>query len=256
MEHIADGFALAEGPVITPADELLVSDVLNGGVRRFAADGSELEPLLDRRRGIGGMGIGPGGLAVVSGRDLSRVADDGTLTVLAEQTEGGTGFNDLVVTSSGDVIAGMLTCHPMGGGELTPGALVQIAPAGDRTEVALTISWPNGMGLSPGGDTFYLSDFETGVVHAGAWTGSVADLELEPWFVSPTGDADGLAIDDDGHIWLAGGVGRCILHVDPDADLVERIDVPGDFVSSCCFWPGRDRLVITTGTGVVFHTLS
>ena len=123
---------------------------------------------------------------------------------------------------------------------------------GVRT-TALPFCWPNGAGFSPAGDRFYLADYDTGVVHATSWTGTVEDLELTPWITSPTGDADGLAVGDDGHVWLAAGSGRCILRHDTNGELVERIEVPDDFVSSCCFWPGQDRLVITTGTGVFFH---
>lgn len=255
MERIASGFSLAEAPVVTTDGVVLVSDVLGGGVRRFDADGRELEPLLERRRGIGGMGQRADGSVVVSGRDLSLVAPDGGLVVLSEALDGGTGYNDLVIAADDSILAGMLTCQPFSGDDLTPGVLVAVAADGSRSSAPLPFCWPNGIGFSPGGDLLYFADYASGVVYRSAWTGHVSELELQPWITSPTGDADGLAVDDDGQVWVAGGTGRNILRYEPTGALAGEVEVPDDFVSSCCFWPGRHRLVITTGTGVFVHDL-
>lgn len=253
MRRIADGFALAEAPVVTNDDVLLVSDVLDGGVRRFDADGSELPALIDRRRGIGGMAQLASGEVLLSGRDLSVVHDDGTSTVLCDLLEGGTGFNDLAVDADGHVIAGMLTCHPMSEGALTAGVVVQVAADGTVRSASLPFGWPNGIGFSPCQDQLYLADFHTGVVHRSVWTGSVDDLALEPWVTSPSGDADGLVVTSGGDVLVAAGAGGSVLRYSPAGQLLETLDVPDDFVSSCCLWPGRDRLVVTTGTGVFLH---
>jgi sugar lactone lactonase YvrE len=255
VERIGDGFSLAEAPVVTADDVLLVSDVLGGGVRRFAARGRELDPLLDRRRGIGGMAQLPDGSVVVSGRDLSVVDSHGTLTVVAEVVDGGTGYNDLTTTADGLIVAGMLTCHPMSDAELTPGVIVEVRPDADVVSAPLPFDWPNGVGFSPSEDTLYLADYATGVVHRGAWSGSVSDLALEPWITTPSGDADGLAVAPDGSLWVASGGGRSVLHYSSTGHLLEAVEVPDDFVSSCCLWPGTGRLVITTGTGVFLHEL-
>jgi sugar lactone lactonase YvrE len=234
---------------------LLVSDALGGGVRRFDADGLELDPLLDHRRGIGGMGLLADGSVVVSGRDLSVVRPDGITEVVAGLVEGGTFYNDLAVAGDGTVVAGMLTYQPFAGGDPTPGVLVAVAPDGARSSAPLPFTWPNGVGFSPSGDVVYVADFTTGVVHRGGWRGDVAGLELRPWVTSPSGDADGLAVSEDGHVWVATGAGGAVLRHDATGEPVERLDVPDDFVSSCCLWPGRDRLVVTTGTGVFLHDL-
>ncbi|MGV3760375.1 MAG: SMP-30/gluconolactonase/LRE family protein [Actinomycetota bacterium] len=57
----------------------------------------------------------------------------------------------------------------------------------------------------------------------------------------------------DGDIWVAGGSGGSLLRYDATGALVEQLDVPDDFVSSCCLWPGSKRMVITTGTSVFLH---
>ncbi len=255
MERIGSGFALAEAPVVTSDEVLLVSDVLGGGVRRFDRDGGELTPLLDRRRGIGGMAIDSGGSVVVSGRDLSTVGDDGELLTIAEMLHGGTGYNDLARTPEGSILAGMLTCHPMSGGDLTPGVLMLVDGDGDVSSTPLPFPWPNGIGFSPNGDELLIADFDAGVVHHSAWDGRLESVELRPWAASPTGDTDGLAVADDGFVWIAGGAGGVVLVCDPGGAIVQQVAVPDDFVSSCCFWPATNQLVVTTGTGVFLHDL-
>lgn len=252
MERIADGFALAEAPLVVD-DVLLVSDVMGGGVRRFDADGGELAPLLEGRRGIGGMAQLPDGRIVVSGRDLSVTDGSGTWSVLAQLEEGGTGYNDIAVSPEGLLVAGMLTYRPFGSDAPTAAVLVSVDRDGVVETAPLPFTWPNGIGFTPSGDAVLLADFASGVIHRSAWTGRITDLRLEPWATSPTGDADGLAVADDGDIWVAGGSGGNVLRYDAAGALVERLDVPDDFVSSCCLWPGYERMVITTGTSVFFH---
>ena len=250
MDRIAEGFALAEAPVVSAEGVLFVSDVLHGGVRCFDSAGRELAPLLERRRGIGGMAVRSDDNIIVSGRDLSTVRPDGAMTVVAELLDGGTGFNDLAIASDGTVVAGMLTCHPMSGGPLTAGVLVLVDPLGATTSAPLPFAWPNGIGFSRASDRVFVADFDSGVLFESRWTGRSADLSFEPWWRSPTGDADGLTVTMDGHVFVAGGSGGSVLVVSPDGELVEQIDVPYYFVSSCCFWGNEATLAITTGTGV------
>jgi sugar lactone lactonase YvrE len=253
VRRIADGFSLAEAPVVDTDGHLLVADVLVGGVRRFDVDGHELESLLAKRRGIGGMGVRADGTVIVSGRDLSLVDAGGALSTLVPLPDGGTGFNDLMIAPDGTVIAGVLTCHPLGGGDLTPGLLAVITPDGDARFTPLDFCWPNGIGLSPDEGTLYVSDFHTGIVHSGRWNGPSLAPTLEPWVQSPTGDADGLTITPDGSVWVAGGAGGCLIGYDPSGELVDRIDLPGEFVSSSCRWPKTESIAITTAAGVWLH---
>lgn len=254
MKQIADGFSLAEAPTITPDGVLLVSDVIAGGVRRFDAGGDELERLVDGRRGVGGMGLLPGGAVVMSGRDLTAVKGERSAEV-APLLPGGTGYNDLAITADGQVLVGMLTCRPMAGDALTPGVLVGICPDGRRETLGLPFCWPNGIGLNADETRLWFADYATGVVYSSPWAGSVAALELEPWATSPSGEADGIAVADDGSVWVASGSGGSLLRYRDTGDLVETLEVPDEFVSSCCLWPGADRLAITTGTAVFVHDL-
>jgi gluconolactonase len=146
----------------------------------------------------------------------------------------------------------------MSGGELTPALLSIVDPVGTHTAVALDFAWPNGIGLAPDESVLYVADFDQGVIHASPWRPgeqAAAGIALEPWATSPTNDADGLVVSADGTLWVAGGAGGVVLHFDASGRLLDQLDVPDDFVSSCTYWPDPDHLAITTGTAVFVHQL-
>jgi sugar lactone lactonase YvrE len=64
------------------------------------------------------------------------------------------------------------------------------------------------------------------------------------------GSADGLAVDEEGGVWVATGNARNLARFAPDGRLDHTLDVPAPFVSSLCFG-GDDMcdLYITTGDG-------
>ena len=81
----------------------------------------------------------------------------------------------------------------------------------------------------------------------------------------PGGDVDGMAVDENGPLWVALGARGSIGRFRPDGELDDELEVPAGFVASLCFG-GSDRrdLFITTagdpndadGGGSVFLTRS
>ena len=71
------------------------------------------------------------------------------------------------------------------------------------------------------------------------------------------GIPDGLAVDDEGGVWVALHGGGAVRRYDPDGAHVETIDVPATNVTACCFGGDDGRsLFITTAApaGSVFVT--
>ena len=240
MEALASGFQLAEAPCAAEDGSVYFSNVLGGGVHRWSPDGG-VETVIPKRRGVGGMCLHADGGLVVSGRDLVHVRDGETRELFS--LEGATGFNDIATDSEGRLYAGALRFMPFGGEEPVPGEIWRVDAAGSAAEILRDVVWPNGIGFSPDGGTLYACDFAPGEVIA-------CDLESGHRSVlarSPSGDADGLAVDVEGGIWVAlgsGGIGRFA----PDGDLEEVLEVPAEFVSSLCFGSADRRdLFITTG---------
>jgi sugar lactone lactonase YvrE len=240
MDALATGYGLLEAPCIDDDDGVYFSDVLGGGVRRWSPDGG-VETVIPKRRGIGGMCLHAEGGLVVSGRDVVHVKD-GESRVLVSM-EDVTGFNDLAPAPDGFLYVVTLRIKPFRGEDPVPGVVFRIGPGGTTDMVFDGIDWPNGIGFSPDGRTVYACDFASGEVIA-------HDGEARVFARSPSGDADGLAVDEEGGVWVATGSGGGVARFSPEGELDDVLDVPAEFVSSVCFGgaDARDLYVTTTGT--------
>jgi sugar lactone lactonase YvrE len=177
------------------------------------------------------------GAVLVSGRDLS-VGD----RVVLPAPEGVAGFNDLVTTDDGGVLAGALRFRAVLGEEPVPGEIWRLSPDGEASMWADGVIWPNGIGLSPAGDVVYVSDYQTGEVLAYDADGGGRRLFAR----MPEGQPDGLAVDSEGFVWVALGGAKAIGRFTPEGELERTLEVPAEFVSSVAFGDGV-LLVATAG---------
>ncbi len=249
MDTLSTGHVLAEAPRGLPDGSVLFSDVVAGGVWRIPATGRRRpEIVIPKRRGVGGLLPHAGGGIVVSGRDLALVAADGQTRSLL-QPPGVMGINDVSSDGAGGVLAGALRFRPMAGEDPVPGEVWQVpAGGGEPRVVAEDVVWPNGIGLSPDGETLYVADFHAACVLAYDRDGGGRRV----FALSPRGSCDGLAVDAQGGVWVALGPGAGIGHLDASGALVEIVEIPAAFVSSVSF-AGDDLcdLLVTTAGSVL-----
>jgi gluconolactonase len=253
LRHTA-GKGLLEAPRYDDALGLVFSDARNGGVHRLADDGN-VTTLLHHRRGIGGIALHERGGFVVGGRNVAYKRDDATPTVeLLGQDPAvrRNGFNDLTTDARGRVYVGSL-------GEVAidndknparvPGGVEVLDLDGSSRRVADGLKLANGMGLSPDGRRLYVSDSLRPAVLAYDVDPQTGDLGAETtFFTFDEGAPDGLALSDDGLVWVALARTGRVVALAPDATVAARLDVPVPLVTSVAFG-GRDRttLFITTG---------
>jgi sugar lactone lactonase YvrE len=244
VEALVTRDGLLEAPCVDGEGSVYFSDVLGGGVYRWSRDGG-VETVIPKRRGIGGMCLHADGGLVVSGREVVHVGDGESRTLLA--LDGVKGFNDLAPAPDGSVYVGTLRFMPFGNEPHVPGEIWQVTGEGSATQLFGKVEWPNGIGVSPDGATVYACDYASGEVIA-------YDGERRVFAKSPSGDADGLAVDSGGGVWVATGAGGGIARFSPAGELEDVLDVPADFVTSLCFG-GADLcdLFITT-IGALFQT--
>jgi D-xylonolactonase len=245
-EVVGSGFGLAEGPVVDGSGALYVADTLLGGVRCFDSGGAE-EVIAPGRRGIGGLAVHEDGSILASGRDIAVVDPQGARPVLVDSTV--TGFNDLGVGPGGELLAGALRYRPFRGEAPIPGVVRIIDTDGTQRGFRGEIFWPNGIAVSEAGWA-YVADFATGTVFRASWS-EAHEPELHRWWSSPSGQADGLAVDQAGCVLIALGNGEAIARVLPDGTTDQVLEVPGGrFVSSLCFAGEdlRDLIVTTAGS--------
>lgn len=232
---------LLEGPRIGAEGELVYSDVIAGGVFACSREGVVSE-ILPRRRGVGGIVPHADGGWVLSGRSLLHIAPGGVQRELFAE-EDACGFNDLGSTPSGALLAGVLRYRPMAGEEPRPGRLLLLEPGGERRVLSDAVTWPNGIGVAPDGNTVYLSDYASRRVLVTSLDGA----PTREFARMPRGSADGLAVDAEGGVWVALGEGGGVARFASDGSLDEVVELPAGFVSSLSFGgPDLRDVLITT----------
>lgn len=268
MQELATGYGLIEGPVWDPAKGLYFSDVMGGGV--FLLDRQDrVTPVVEKRRGIGGMALHIAGGLVVGGRDIAFISlkDQSTKVLLtSDVTPEAIGFNDLTTDKAGRIYVGSLAYKVFGGEPPRPGHLHVIDLDGSVRTISDGIMLTNGLGFAPDGRRLYHSDARGGMVR-------VYDVkpngDVGPWrqFVSlgTDGVADGLKVASDGSVWVADAHGGRVAVFGADGEHLRDVKVPLPMVTSLCFG-GDDMqdLYIVTGSrggprencGTVFRTRS
>jgi gluconolactonase len=248
IDRVAGGLAFTEGPVWRDG-ALLFSDIPNNRIVRWRRlpEGPELTTFatgmsngltLDRQRRV---------LAAEHyGRRVTRVADDGSRTVLAEHFQGKrlNSPNDIVVRSDGSIY---FTDPPYGVQPSTPGVprpagwwtrpipgkeqpchgVYRIAPDGSLHLVADDFALPNGLAFSPDESRLYIDDSAHKHIRAfdvrpdGTLTGGRVLLDMAS---DDPGVPDGLKVDERGNVFCTGPGGVWVCR--PDGMLLGRIVLP------------------------------
>jgi sugar lactone lactonase YvrE len=132
----------------------------------------------------------------MTGRDLVHVREGESRTLYANPEI--PVLNDLTVDADGRVIVGCLRFRPLAGEPPVAGEFVCL----DGTVVMPGVLWANGCAFSPDGLTFYGCDYQRGLVLAADRTDDGRYGAPRTAVVSPSGAADGMAIDEAGCLWL------------------------------------------------------
>jgi gluconolactonase len=261
LETLATGYGLIEGPRVDEENRLFFSDVVRGGVYCRAPDGL-IETVIPKRRGVGGIALHATGGIVVSGKNICHVRGGESRIVF--DLEDTPGFNDLFTDAKGRILVGSMRSDPFSAdGPREPGELYRIEDEGKATMLYGDVALTNGIGLSPDGRRLYHNDSARNqvVVHDITEDGSCTNRRV--FAEAPRGSPDGLAVDEDGCVWIAGYGGGCVTCFEPDGRFERHIDVPAKIVTSLCFGgpERRDLYVVTADNssapalgGTVFRT--
>lgn len=253
-ELLIRGYGLIEGPLWDEARGLIFSDVLGGGVYALDADGT-VSTLFEHRKGIGGIAAHEAGGLVVSGRNVSFKPFDGSATrMLLDRNPdaGNVGYNDLTTDAAGRIYVGSLGNSPVFDDGRSPasGDLYLIELDGSARKVAADVRLTNGLGVAPDGRTLYHSDTirRTVFQYAVADDGTLG--QKQPFHRHRQGLPDGLAVAEDGSVWVAladGGHGVDVIN--PDGTWRAHIPIPDPMCTSLCFGgAGLNDVYIVSGS--------
>ena len=251
MEELATGFGLVEGPTWINDKGLLFSDVIKGGVYLLDHLNNVL-PIVEHRRGIGGIAIHQENGLIVGGRNIaykSFTGDTTTILLSNDVTEDALGFNDLTTDSKGRVYVGSVAFKVFSDDEMIPGHLHVIDVDGSVRTISDGVMLTNGLGFSPDGRTLYHADARDAVVrqYEVSPDGNVSDWK--PFVQANNGHPDGLAVAEDGSVWIAMAYGSRVDVFESNGALRESLPVPLPMVTSVCFGgPDLKDLYVVTGS--------
>jgi sugar lactone lactonase YvrE len=245
---------LGEGPRLDPrTGEVLWVDILAGRMYRGALEAGRLRTVatVEAGRHLGAVAPvdGPGrGWIAAAGQGFAHLAEDGTVTVLAEPEAGGQGrtrMNDGACDPQGRFWAGSMAYDETQGA----GTLYRMDPDGTVTPVVTGVTISNGLGWSPDGTTMYYADSGAGTLDAFDFDGASGALERRRTLVRCAGPGvpDGLWVDDEGCLWVAMWGGGEVRRYAPDGALLHAWPLPVSQPTACCFaGPGRATLIVTS----------
>jgi sugar lactone lactonase YvrE len=132
------------------------------------------------------------------------------------------------------------------------GALYRYSVDGGLDRMIEDVTLSNGLGWSPDGGTMYYIDsmaYRVDAFDFDVATGAIS--ERRPLIVIERGAGipDGLAVDDEGGIWMALWGRAAIRRYGPDGELDRVLAIPAHNVTACCFGGADGRsLYVTTAS--------
>ena len=248
IERVAGGLTFTEGPVWR-GSYLLFSDIPNKRIVRWRRlpEGPELTTYaLGMSNGLTLDRHGRVLAAEHDGRRVTRVADDGSRTVLAERFQGKrlNSPNDIVVKSDGAIYftdppyavqpstpgvprpVNWWTA-PIPGKELSVHGVYRLAPDGGLHLLVDDFALPNGLAFSPDESVLYVDDSAHKHIRAfsvrpdGSLTGGRILLDMAS---ADPGVPDGLKVDRQGNVFCTGPGGVWVCRA--DGTFLGRIVLP------------------------------
>jgi gluconolactonase len=242
-ERIGMDFEFTEGPVWYPDGTLLFSDIPANTIYRWT--GKRYEEFRKPSNHSNGLYVDQGWAVVAcehGSRSITRYSLEGRLDTLAFLYQGRrfNSPNDLCKAADGSIY---FTDPPWGleGRNNDPAKEIPFNGVyrlykGNVTIVDSTLSWPNGIALSPDGTYLYVANFEQSTNEAGRevfWMRYTLDksgkvIRSEVFFkaedTSLPGGPDGMKVDKNGNLFLTGPGG--ILIVSQEGEHLGTIGLP------------------------------
>ena len=273
VENIGIDFEFTEGPLWHPDGYLLFSDIPANKIYKWAGLKHTIfrEPS-NKSNGLLTESDGTVLACEHGSRSLTSFSPEGELTVLADKYQGKlfNSPNDFCKASDGTIY---FTDPPWGLPGLNDDPSKEIPfngvfklKDGLVTLVDGTLSWPNGIALSPDERYLYVANAENEEANGESrkkifWVRYELDGAGNPvsridFFVAPDpnlpGGPDGMKVDKNGNLFLTGPGG--ILVVDPNGTHLGTIGIPIP-ASNLAFGPREKELYVTARSNVVRITL-
>ena len=175
----------------------------------------------------------PDGRLLTTGDRVRRHERDGSVVTVADQHA-----NELVVDARGNIYINGADFDFVGGGAPKPGYIKVVTPDGQLRQVAGDIQFPNGMVITPDGQTLIISESFAGRLTAFDIDGD-GGLSGRRVFADGLGP-DGITMDAEGAIWVSTG-GFSVARVAEGGTVLQRIELAENRAPFALMLGGPDR---------------
>ncbi|MGQ7847655.1 SMP-30/gluconolactonase/LRE family protein [Granulosicoccus sp. 3-233] len=250
---------LGEGPHWSEAEQTLYwVDIVNPALQSFAIgpSGDPDVTTLQRRSLTEQTGVVvpacSGGFIAASESGILTINADMSLNPIAEPESDrpNNRFNDGKCDSHGRLWASSLSMK----GEKGQASLWRIDPDHTITRMLDDIDIGNGLGWNDDESTFYFTDSGKATIYRFDFNADTGTLGERQVFVAPDasrdGVPDGLAVDDEGHVWSAQWDGACVIRYAPDGSIDRIVRVPVHRPTSCAFGGKNGSTLFVTSARV------
>lgn len=249
VQLVADGFKFTEGPVWMPDGYFVFSDIPANTI--YKDDKSVFRRPSGKSNGLSLDNQGRLVACEHWNRRVTRTAEDGSITVLADQYQGKkfNSPNDLAIRSDGAIF---FTDPPYGledrEAELDFSGVFMVVPGEEPKLLFKEWERPNGLAFSPDEKTLYIGDSQAGIIHAfdAAKDGTLSNGRL----FAETPGPDGMKVDKQGRLWTTASDGVRVYA--PDGVLVGTIEFPRK-PANCAFGGENGRTLFVTARDSVFQ---
>ncbi|OYN74326.1 SMP-30/gluconolactonase/LRE family protein [Mycolicibacterium sphagni] len=230
---LADGFCFGEGPRWFEG-LLWVSDMLGEAVHTVTLDGS-VTTLDLPGHAPAGLGFRPDGtlLIVSTERRVVLGYDGDAVTEIAD-------LSGIAPANLGDMVVDVGGRAYIGSQAREVGIIARLDPDDSVTVVADGLDFPNGMVITPGGDTLIVAE-SIGRRLTAYDIDADGGLSGRRVFADGLdGPPDGIALDEAGGVWTSMTLAHQFERVVAGGEVTDRIDI-GDRAAIACMLGGPDR---------------
>ncbi len=236
MEQVAAGIYLEGLAVDVTSNLVWFSDVVGGGIHGLSADG-EILTLNRDRMWTGGVMLNADGSVLSSGAGgiMWNNPASGGVGWLLEGIDGEVvnGVNEMVPDGQGGLFFGTCDIDMVeSGGTPRPTQIYRLTRTRKLLKVADDVGFSNGIMYDLGRGRLYCND-----TFRGTWVFDVqADLSLaNRRILVEKEDADGMALDAEGNVWITGFRSGSITRVSPEGELLPAVDTPAKAITQVRF---------------------
>ncbi len=186
---------------------------------------------------------------IVSGpqKALLRQSADGSLVTYADLSAlSDYGGNDIVVDGRGNAYVNNVNYDARAGspssGDVAPGFVALVSPAGEAQVVAQDLAFPNGMAVTPDNGTLLVAESHRNRLTAFDIRGDGTLADRRVWAEFGSGAPDGICIDAEAAVWYADVPNQRCVRVREGGEVLQTVDL--DRGAFACMLGGADGMTL------------